>query len=217
MRRLHAQLARFLTADEDGNPAKKIGHLCADMGAQGYNYAMFTDKMEFDDADVRLETYMKPNCWHFTALTKQLIHDDSIPAYGSVENDTVPDMFNWIVNERFHVDEYAAQHLVFLRYTPPDADVLRQVADRKKLMSYAESQIPWLHRVILQASDIKFFEWHRMKEDGYKGVLVSQRENDREPFGLWNCYPTLAIWDRSLLTPDKTSFHRNAGPFQYRE
>ena len=217
MRRLHSQLERFVaSAGAGSNPPIGISQLCAQKRAEGYNFAMFTDKMQFDDADVRLATYMKPGCWHFTALTEQLIHDDD-PKYGSVEDDTVPDMFNWVVNEEFHVDEYAAQHLVFLKYTTRDAQVLRQLADRETLMSYAESQIPWLHRVILQASDIKFFEWHRMKADGYKGILVSQRENDGEPFGLWNCYPTLAIWDRSLLTPDKTSFHRNAGPFQYTE
>jgi hypothetical protein len=217
MRRLHSQLERFVASSEDDrNPLIGISKLCAQKKDKGYNFAMFTDKMQFDDADVELRTHMKPGCWHFTELTNWMLMDEDLK-YRTDDGDIVPNMFNWIMDEHFHVDEYADQHLVFLKYTEQDVKVLRQVGDRDKLMSYAESQIPFLHRVIMQASDIKFFEWHRMKADGYKGVLVGEHENDGQPFGGWNCYPTLAIWDQSLLTSDKTSFHRNAGSFQYTE
>ena len=207
MRRLHSQLERFVaSAGAGSNPPKRISQLCAQKRAEGYNFAMFTDKLEFVDADVTLTTFMKPGCWHFTALTDcMLMFDDT--KYGTSDGDIVPDWFNWVVNEDFHVDRYENRNLVFLKYTPPNATVLRQKEDRPVLMRYS----------ISQSGVVTFFHWSQMKTDGYKGVLISEGENDGEPFGGWDCYPTLAIWDRSLLTPDKTSFHRNAGPFQYTE
>ena len=207
MRRLHSQLERFVaSAGAGSNPPIGISKLCAQKKDEGYNFAMFTDKMQFDDADVKLRTYMKPCCWHFTALTELYTYDGD-PKYGSEDGDTVPGWFSWVVNQDFRVDEYAAKNLVFLKYTTPHANVLRQKEDRSTLMRYSDPQ----------AGIVTFFDWPQMRADGYKGVLVSERENDGQPFGGWDGGPTLAIWDRSLLTSDNPSFHRNAGSFEYTE
>lgn len=182
------------------NKTLSLADVCAEMRVRGYQYAMFAKYMDFDHPECELSVHTKPAYWHFTEIEDncELECDD----YKQPEGAVVPSMFNWIMGEEFHVDEYAGWHIVFLRYDG-DEKVLRQVEDRATLMRFGVNK-----------GFVTLFDWLRVRAQGYKGVHVTEHENDGRPFGGWHCYPTLAIWDPALLAAN-TVFYRNVGPFEY--
>jgi hypothetical protein len=174
--------------------------LCTKMVADGYDYAHFNAKTDYESYKHEPTIDRKPvTALFFSRLVEYWdSHDENNKQY-------VPDWYNKLTMEDWEVDKYGKRNITFAKIASYQ-HIIKQVEDKDLLNRYRRD---------LTFGDFKYprFDWPGIQVRGFKGVLVAEPECDMHPFGTWDVQ-TLAIWDVSALVAVK--HFANAGkPYHY--